>query len=390
IKALGDNEWLILPAPAADPKWGVARGRAWGSRQAYAPDLGGAFFCGTGIHGFVKPNGQYMDDLWFYDINQNRWICLYPGAHCKTLKLKLDKHGFEINDRGEHVPVSYLSHTYGNVTYLPGVRKYLIIYKNCFWWTRAIPQRCEWLGVPPDKRGPYNNGNRIDLSARHPLLWDVKTGKWERRYVAGEQGPPQEKPGQTKYWNIGLVQYIPFLKKTFVTMGSKTWLYDHRSNTWADVKVARDPDIPWNHYTLIPQLGCLDTKRRRLYTAASKRFLYFDFANSRWVKVQAEGQPVFGNSNSAALHYDTAGDVVICHQAPRKSGKRFGDMYVYAPEQNTWTRPENTFPVSVRTKYMGQHGFYVPGLNAHFFYIAGDSANKRATMLAYRYKVAGR
>ena len=33
IKALGDNEWLNLGPPAADPKWGRARGRSWGSNM---------------------------------------------------------------------------------------------------------------------------------------------------------------------------------------------------------------------------------------------------------------------------------------------------------------------------------------------------------------------
>ena len=28
IKAMGDNEWLNLGAPSADPKWGKARGSA--------------------------------------------------------------------------------------------------------------------------------------------------------------------------------------------------------------------------------------------------------------------------------------------------------------------------------------------------------------------------
>ena len=28
IKALGDNQWVNLGAPAADPKWGKARGRS--------------------------------------------------------------------------------------------------------------------------------------------------------------------------------------------------------------------------------------------------------------------------------------------------------------------------------------------------------------------------
>ena len=33
IKALGDNGWLKLGAPAADPKWGKARGSSWGPRR---------------------------------------------------------------------------------------------------------------------------------------------------------------------------------------------------------------------------------------------------------------------------------------------------------------------------------------------------------------------
>jgi len=39
IKALGDNEWLNLGAPAADPKWGKARGSSWGAKALIlAPD----------------------------------------------------------------------------------------------------------------------------------------------------------------------------------------------------------------------------------------------------------------------------------------------------------------------------------------------------------------
>src|SRR5437660_3714926 len=58
IKRLGDNQWLKLGAPAADPKWGVARGRSWGGKSMVAaPDLRGAFFCGEGPHALVKPDG---------------------------------------------------------------------------------------------------------------------------------------------------------------------------------------------------------------------------------------------------------------------------------------------------------------------------------------------
>ena len=36
--------------------------------------------------------------------------------------------------------------------------------------------------------------------------------------------------------------------------------------------------------------------------------------------------------------------------------------------------------------YVGRHGYYDPRLNAHFYYLAGDSRNKPATMLVYRSK----
>src|SRR5262245_50226850 len=77
IRSFGDNEWSNLGSPAADPKWGRARGRSWSSKMPYAPDLQGAFLHGQGIHGFIKPDGYFMDDIWFYDLNGHRWICIY-------------------------------------------------------------------------------------------------------------------------------------------------------------------------------------------------------------------------------------------------------------------------------------------------------------------------
>src|SRR5262249_20093944 len=84
IKALGDNEWLELGTPAADPNWGKGRGRSWSSRMTYAPDLQGAFLIGQGVHGFIKPDGYFMDDIWFYDLPAHRWICIYPGTDTRN------------------------------------------------------------------------------------------------------------------------------------------------------------------------------------------------------------------------------------------------------------------------------------------------------------------
>ena len=106
IKALGDNEWLKLGAPVADPKWGKARGSAWGAKALIlAPDKRGAFPYGEGVHAYVKPDGHVMDDLWFYDINQYAWLCLHPGTNTKTFtqqvkdgQLLIDENGQLIDD----------------------------------------------------------------------------------------------------------------------------------------------------------------------------------------------------------------------------------------------------------------------------------------------------
>lgn len=91
IKALEDNSWLELGPPAPDPKWGRARGRSWTSEMPLAPEVRGAFLFGEGVHGYTKPDGHYMDDLWFYDINGHRWICCYPGAPTKTLPVEAQR-----------------------------------------------------------------------------------------------------------------------------------------------------------------------------------------------------------------------------------------------------------------------------------------------------------
>src|SRR5262249_26062841 len=117
IRKLGDNEWLELGQPAPDPKWGRARGRSRGAASPLAPELGGAFLFGEGVHGHAKADGRYMDDLWFYDINGHRWVCCYPGADTKTLELTIDRDGFEATKDGERIPVAAQVHGYSMNTY---------------------------------------------------------------------------------------------------------------------------------------------------------------------------------------------------------------------------------------------------------------------------------
>lgn len=368
LKALGDNSWMNLGQAAPCnrfPRKTVARGRSWCSKMAYAPDLGGAFFCGTGVHG-ATPDGYYMDDLWFYDAGAHKWICLYPGG-TKTMKLKLEEHGFEVNEKGEHIPVSYLSHAYNNTTYNTDLRKYQIFWTQCPWWTKALPNRKTWVGL---KNYGYGNVGKIISDGKHPLFWDVKTGKWERRFVAGK-GPG----GRFE----GVMEHIPSRKQTFFLWRGQTWFYDYGRNEWINsgakkVRISYDSN------------GCYDAKAEKIYVAKAKDFYVYSLKASTWRKVVAPGQPEnLGASNGAQLYFDTANDVVLWHRS-------HGPIAIYDPKANKWTDMGKTDPKipwkRYSPKYMLWHGFYDQKLNVHFFYRAGDSGLNDATMLAYRYKRA--
>ena len=133
IKAMGDNEWLNLGSPAADPKWGKARGRSWSSNMPFAPDLRGGFVFAEGVHAYTKPDGRYMNDVWFYDANAHRWVCLYPGIEVKTVatrikdkELALDADGLLVESDGQPLP-PLLIHAYGYLGYDTDRRKFAFL-----------------------------------------------------------------------------------------------------------------------------------------------------------------------------------------------------------------------------------------------------------------------
>lgn len=384
IKALGDNAWTILGQAASDPRWakeGEARGRAYAPKMAYAPDLGGAFFCGTGVHGAKRSDGHYMDDLWFYDANAHGWICLYPGAGPET-RLHLDEKGFEVTEKGDHIPISYLSHAYYNTTYNTDLRLYHIVWTQCPWWGGAVPQRWNWLGLPEDKR-VYGNVGPVIGSAKHPLFWNVASNKWERKFIEG--------PGPGGRFE-GVAEYIPELKKTVYTGSNRsTWFYDYASNTWSAGPQLEPAGA--GHYE---QIGCFDSKRGHLYVGFSKGGLgRLDLKANTWQQVKGENQPEdLGSSSNTYLAYDVAGDVLVWKQP-------HGPVFVYEAEKNRWTNLGNRWTEQpsgnpypdipsprFHVKYMGWHGFYNVALNVHIFYLAGDSGRSDANFVAYRYKAA--
>jgi hypothetical protein len=155
IKSLADNTWLELGQPAADPDWGRARGRSWCAAMPVAPELRGAFLYGEGVHGYAKPDGRYMDDLWLYDINGHRWVCCYPGADTKTLDLMIDKDGFEATRDGQRIPVAQLAHGYSMFSYDTSAKRMLSMPNTHEYWAKELPQRKKWLKPPPTDTSPW-------------------------------------------------------------------------------------------------------------------------------------------------------------------------------------------------------------------------------------------
>jgi hypothetical protein len=361
IKAMPDNSWLNLGQAAADPKWGTARGRGYSPKMAYAADLRGAFFAGCGRHGYVKPNGHYMDDLWFYDANAHRWICLHPGASRKT-RLKLNQHGFEVNEKGESHPVSYLSHAYNQLTYISSTRQFMAIYRYCPWWTKALPQRGAWLGIPKEKMGAYNAG-KLNGSTRHPLFYNVTAGKWERRFIKGRAKGKRGKNLQPA--GMGVLEYIPSRKQVAYLANGSVLFFDLVKNTWIDPKAPR-ARIKYD------STGCYDSKRDRIYVAKGGLWFY-DLKANTWTQVKGKNQ--MKNLRSWPMTFDAVSGAIIIYS---------NAVHIYDPETNTWTqgaeRPKANY------KYKNSQGFYSPELNLHYYYMAGDSGNKGAFMLAYRHK----
>lgn len=369
IMEMKDNSWLNLgQATACDrfPNKKFANGRAWASKMTFASSLGGSFFCGTGVHGAVD-DGYYMDDLWFYDLNSHKWICLYPGA-TKDTQLKLDENGFEITLDGNQNPVSYLSHAYSNTTFVEHLNKYMIIHRPCPWWTKALPQRAKWLGISEGENLSYNYG-KLNMNCRHPIYWNTTKNLWERTLVKKAGGPEQS--------FCGTLEYIPSMKQALNIYNSKIWFYDFEKEEWIDSKIEKGPSG-------YDSSACLDFKNDKLYLASGKTFYVLDIKTKLWKLIESEGQPEnCGNTNGNFLTFDSANDVVLfCMNRD--------EIWIYDIKGNRWTNMGKTSPEipwkKMNPNYLVPHGFYDTKHNVHLIYRASDSGNNDATWLAYRFK----
>jgi len=381
IKALGDNEWLKLGAPAADPKWGKARGSSWGAKaMILAPDKRGAFLFGEGVHAYVKPDGHVMDDLWFYDINAHAWMCLYPGTNTKTFsqrvkdkELLIDEDGQLIDKEQQTIPLHTLVHAWGYLSYDSDQKKFAFL---------------SWNGTAGSKIPRYFLGGEKQMEEGLKLLeeqlkdkkervfspwfYDVASGKFERS--------PANNSTAINAGGFPQFHYLPSTKQFFAVGSATVAIYDPAKNQWSDAKPKGPSPKGYDG------CGCYDSKRNRFYRndgddSKGEGLMAYDIESNSWSHLKPTGTaPPPASTNGAFYEYDARLDIVV---AIHFKGKTPG-IYAYNPTTNSWADPV-TFPADVPKFQYAANTCYDSELNAYFCHVAGDS-NDDGVIWVYRYK----
>jgi hypothetical protein len=384
IRALGDNEWLSLGVPAADPKWGKARGRSWSSNMPFAPDLRGGFVFAEGVHGYTKPDGRYMNDIWFYDANAHRWVCIYPGIEVKAVakrirdqELSLNDDGLLVEKDGQPLP-PLLIHAYGYLGYDPERKKFAFFggqFANYF---------------TTGKGGTFEEANKLyqelrkdkKFPAHSPFFYDTATGRFECFAV---ENAPRGQP-----YGANLLVYVTSKKQFFYGGSDGVWFLDHEKRKWTDAKPKGTPPSG------IDRCAAYDAKRDRIYHhgKGSKDnpdgFLVYDVKANAWSQPKPKGTgPAYSSSYESIFNFDAAADrlvVIRLYQTKDEPGLRPG-VYVYDPETNAWADPLPLPADVVKGIKNGNYGFHDPELNAYYCHFASDSTDD-GSMWVYRYKKA--
>ena len=176
IKALADNAWLARYTGRGS-QVGQGTRSIVGFRLPLCADLNAAFLCGEGIHGWYnKQTNRYMDDLWAYDVNGHRWICLHPGTDIKNIYLKMSADGFEVDETGQPIPVAQMGHGFAMVTYDTDRNKFMFMpcpvgnYLPLFGERRKAWGGYKWPLCP------------VDCS---PWMYNASTGQFEIAKIKG-------------------------------------------------------------------------------------------------------------------------------------------------------------------------------------------------------------
>lgn len=378
IKALGNNQWLNLGAPAADPKWGKARGSSWGAKALIlAPDRRGAFLFGEGVHAYVKPDGHSMDDLWFYDINKHAWMCLYPGMDTKTftqrvrdMELMLDENGQLIDKENQPIPLHTLVHAWSYLTYDSDRRKFAFVS-----WSNNPLSRYFLGGEKQMDEGMKQLEEQLKRKKKasfSPWFYDVATGKFERS--------PTKNPTPVHVGAFPQLHYISSRKQFYLVGSDSVAIFDPATNLWTDAKPKGPSPRGYD------ACGCYDSKRNRIYRndgdgSKNEGLMAYDIDTNTWSHLKPTGaMPAPANTNAAFYEYDARLDVVV---AIHFKGSTPG-VFVYDPRNNSWADPI-PFPADGPRFQFAANTFFDKDLNAYFCHVAGDS-NDNGIIWVYRHR----
>ncbi|MEZ0313170.1 MAG: hypothetical protein ACAI38_15455 [Myxococcota bacterium] len=377
IRDLGDDAWLELPSPTADPTYGTAPGRSWGGRAfAWAPDLSGAFLYGEGPHGFVYRDTLANDELWFYDVNANRWITVHPGTDTATFSARVAAGELALDDNlqladatGQQIPVHVLIHAWGFLAYESEARAFTFFADRGL-GTYYLPG---WdNGAGPMAAGIAALEDQVEGRSEPvmgPWTYSVETGRFARGTASGV-APPS---GNSAFPQL---HAVTSMHELVLAGSSGVFAFDTMTRTWRTV------DDGGTRPTGYDQGACYDPTRERIYmgggSSESVSGLYtFDLVNEEWLAPASGGPSGFG-TNSATVSYDSANDVVtIIHRGDRT-------IYVFDPATSQWS--DSPFAAEVEfSDYASMMGFYDPRLNAYFLYFAVDGVPD-GSMWVYRYR----
>ncbi len=372
VAALGDGEWRNLGAPAADPKWGKARGSSWGAKAfAAAPDRRGAFLFGEGVHGFVKPDGHAMDDLWFYDLNAHRWLCLHPGTDTAGFTRRVKAGDLRVGDDGllrdrsdKPVPVHTLIHAWGNLAYDPDRRKFAFLGGDGLseYYLGGVNAMREGLDLLKAQRVARKR------AAFSPWFYDAATGRFERAVAAGSPGAATGAFPQ--------LHYLPSEKRFALVGTDSVAFYDPAANRWDEARPKGA--VPTGY----DRAGCYDSKRHRVYQIGGDGgLLAYDLKAGVWSDLGPAGTaPASAGTNGAFYEYVPQLDRVI---AIDFKGTTPG-VFAYDPVANAWEAPRR-LPAGGPKFRHAANTFYDRESNAFYCHVAGDSADD-GVIWAYRHK----